>query len=202
MCEGNSVGQLRGVTAHESHIREPIDDVLERLNDPVVAESVMTVLDNAELLSTLIKGLGAFVERGDLIMDSLADSVGELKAVANTNQVPAGKLGELGAVAGQLSDALPVFSALLDSSMAAPQTIDFLAKMTDAATEGSERASSEGIKIKGLRGAVKSMKDPDIQRGMGLMMEIARSVGQKFDRSKSSSAESNSSAAAPTGVAA
>ena len=58
----------------------PVDAVVERLNDPGVAASLVTLLDNAELLSTLVVGLGGLIERSDTIMDSVADGVAEFKA--------------------------------------------------------------------------------------------------------------------------
>jgi len=67
---------------------QPIDAVAERLNDPAVAASLVTLLDNAELLSTLVLGLSGFVERGDMIMDAVADGVNEMKAASSTGDRP------------------------------------------------------------------------------------------------------------------
>lgn len=58
----------------------PIDAVEERLNDPTVAAALVTILDNAELLSTLILGLSGFVERGDTIIETVHEAVVEFKA--------------------------------------------------------------------------------------------------------------------------
>ena len=65
--------------------REPVDAVVERLNDPTVAASVVTLLDNAELLSTLVLGLSGLIERGDTIADSLAAGVAELSEGARAS---------------------------------------------------------------------------------------------------------------------
>lgn len=46
------------------HTAEPVDAVIDRLNDPAVAAALVTVLDHAELLSSLVVELAAFMERG------------------------------------------------------------------------------------------------------------------------------------------
>lgn len=63
------------------HTAEPIDAVLDRLNDPAVAAAMVTLLDNIDLLSTLVVGLAGFMDRGDTIMDSASESAGVEKGM-------------------------------------------------------------------------------------------------------------------------
>lgn len=167
-------------TDSTSHIHEPVDAVLERLNDPGVAASIVTLLDNAELMSTLVLGLSAFLERGDMIIDALAESVNDVKAATSESASSLPSSAELRDLARQGREALPLLSTILDSSMASKETIDLLGTMTDAATEGVARAQENGTRVKGARGALKALKDKDTQYGMGVMMEIAKSIGQKY----------------------
>lgn len=63
-------------TAHGyagGHTAEPVDAVMDRLNDPAIAAAMVTLLDNAEMLSTLVLGLAGFMKRGDTIPDSVAE---------------------------------------------------------------------------------------------------------------------------------
>lgn len=168
-------------TDSQSHIHEPVDAVLERLNDPGVAASMVTLLDHAELLSTLVLGLGAFMERGDLIVDAIAESVNDAKAAASEGSSSLPPLAEMTKLAKQGQEALPLLSMVLDSPMARPATIDLLGTMTEAAVDGAARAQQEGTKIKGARGTLKALKDPDVQHGLGVMIEIAKSIGQKYN---------------------
>ena len=167
-------------TAGAHAAAEPIDAVTERLNDPAVAASLVTLLDNSELLSTLVLGLGGFVERGDLIMDAVAEGVGDMKAGASqggTSELPS--ISELGAVAGQLTSAAPLLTNVLDSSIATPETIAVLSNLADAAAEGQRAAAANNTKVDGLRGVARTLKDPEVQAGLGVLVEIARALGRK-----------------------
>ena len=157
----------------------PVDAVTERLNDPAVAASLVTLLDNAELLSTLVLGLGGFVERGDIIMDAVAEGVGDMKAAMGQEggtELPS--VSELGSMAGQLTAAAPLLTDVLDSSIATPETIDALSKLADAAAEGQRAAAANNTKVEGVRGVARTLKDPDVQTGLGVLVEIARALGR------------------------
>ena len=162
------------------HTAEPVDAVLDRLNDPAVAASLVTLLDNAELLSTLVLGLSGFVERGDIIMDSVAESVNEFKGAAKGQGANLPPLSELSATAGMLAASAPALSRVLDSHMTSPETIDLLSTMSEAATEGAANAKTNDTKVDGPISAYRAMKDSDVQKGLGLMIEIARALGRRM----------------------
>lgn len=163
------------------HGHEPIDAVTERLNDPAVAASLVTVLDNAELLSTLVLGLGGLVQRGDMIMDAVAEGVNDIRA-ASASQGDRGvpSLSELVAVASQLSAAAPLLQQVLDSKIASAETVEVLSLVSDAAAEGVENARRKDREITGVFSAAKTLRDPEVQRGLGLIVEIARALGRRM----------------------
>ncbi|MFN3214999.1 MAG: DUF1641 domain-containing protein [Acidimicrobiales bacterium] len=158
---------------------EPIDAVAERLNDPAVAASLVTLLDNAELLSTLVLGLSGMVSRSEMIIDSFADGVGDLRAAAESRPEGAPSLSDLGAVAGELAAAAPALRQVLSSPMVSPATIDLLSLVSDAAVEGAETARRNETSISAF-GALKALKEPEVQRGLGLLIEISRSLGRRL----------------------
>jgi hypothetical protein len=176
------------MTAVEAHGAEntyqPVDAVMERLNDPAIAASLVTLLDHAELLSMLVLGLGGFIARGDVIMDAVADSVNELKASGGplSGSSELSTLREAAAVAKQLAASAPLLSQILDSSMARPETIQLLSDVSDAATEGAERARTNETRVTGPLSALKTLKDPDVQHGLGMLVEISRSLGRRMGR--------------------
>ena len=158
----------------------PVDAITERLNDPGVAASLVTLLDNSELLSTLVLGLAGFMERGDMIMDAFAEGVGDMKAAASQNgdsDLPS--ISELGAVAGQLSSAAPVLTNVLDSSITDPASIAAVSDLADALNEGRANALANDTKVTGVRDLMKTMKDPDVQKGLGLLVEVSKSLGRR-----------------------
>lgn len=167
------------ITQSETH--QPIDAIAERLNDPAVAASLVTLLDNAELLSTLVLGLSGFIERGDIIMDAVADGVNEFKATG-ASVAPEGmpSVSELSALAGQLAGAAPVLTQLLESSVVKPETLSLLNDVSEAATEGAENARRNDTSVSGVRGTMKVLKDPEVAKGLGLLVEIARSLGRRM----------------------
>ncbi len=167
-------------SASDAAAHRPIDAVTERLDDPAVAASLVTLLDNAELLSTLVLGLAGMMERGDMIMDAVAEGVHDFKE-AGGFQRPEGAptIAELGALAGQLSEATPLLHQVVESPMARPETIELLGLLAASATEGADAARENDTRL-GAFGAYRSLRDPDVQRGVGLIIEIARSLGRKL----------------------
>lgn len=165
---------------HESH--QPVDAVMERLNDPAIAASLVTLLDNAELLSTLVLGLSGFIERSDVVMDAIAGSVAEFKASGGplSDASELAMLREAASVARQVAASAPLLAQILDSSMARPETVQLLSEVSDAATEGVARARADDTRVTGAFAALKTLKDPEVQRGLGVLVEISRSLGRRM----------------------
>lgn len=159
---------------------QPIDALTERLNDPAVAASLVTLLDNAELLSTLVLGLSGMMERGDMIMDAVAEGVSDFKASGGAGATGLPSPSELATVAGQLAASGPALTAVLDSAMVRPDTIALLSDVSEAATEGVATAKANGTEIGGVRDLFKTMRDPEVQRGLGMLVEIAKAFGRRL----------------------
>jgi hypothetical protein len=159
----------------------PVDAVVERLNDPAVAAALVTLLDNAELLSTLVLGLGGVISRGELIMDAVAEGVNDFKASrgdAPAPQIPS--LSEVSAITSELIAAGPALERVLNSKMVEADTIELLSTVSEAATEGVARARAEGTRVGGPISAVRAMRDDDVQRGLGVLIEISRALGRRL----------------------
>lgn len=161
---------------------QPVDAVVERLNDPAVAAALVSLLDNVELLSTLVHGLSSFVERGDTIMDSLATGLTELRTAnaESPRKVELPSLDQLSDLAGALTRATPLITDVLDSHMVSPETVDVLSLVSEAAVEGAANARKQGSTVGGLRAALRILKDPEVGRGLGLLVEIAKSLGRRL----------------------
>ena len=171
------------MTASESTTagsRAPIEAVAERLNDPGVAAALVTLLDNAELLSTLVLGLSGFVERGDMIMDAVAEGVNDFKAAGGARPEGMPSIAELGSVAGSLAQTGPVLDELLASAMVRPETIALLSDVSEAATEGVANAKANDTRVAGIRNIVSILRDDDVQRGLGMVVEISRALGRRM----------------------
>lgn len=166
----------------------PGDALAQRLKDPQIAASLSTILDHADLLAILVVGVGGFIRRAETISDSLVSSVAEVRQAASAagTELPlagidVAGLGEtLGRLGSALVDAAPALEKLLHSPLTDPQTADVLADLGSALLEGKRAADADRRGPKGVFALMKSLKDPDVSRGLGFMIHIARAFGRKL----------------------
>lgn len=159
----------------------PSEALARRLDDPATAEALGTLLDNAELLAVLVQGLAGFVARSDTIVEAFAGGVSELKTAAGGQAAKLPSLAEAGTIAGQLSEALPIINHVLESKMLDPATIEMLAEVSSATTQGFNKARDNDVTVTAF-GAFKALREPEVQRGLGYLIEIARALGRSGNK--------------------
>lgn len=162
---------------------DPVAALVERLDDPVVADSLNTLLDHADLLAVLVSGLSGLVSRGDTITDSISDGVVELRGVAGADGMP--DLGTLIAtvqrltgLVGPLGDILPTIEHLMTSDLADPRVVDVASMASRAVVRGA--ASTDYPQVSGPLSLLRALKDDDVSRGLGFALAIAKSLGQEL----------------------
>ncbi|EKF24404.1 hypothetical protein C731_1609 [Mycolicibacterium hassiacum DSM 44199] len=165
----------------------PRNDLIRRLEDPKTAAALGQLLDHAELVAFLVDSIDGFVRRADVISDSVASGVAEVKQLAGSNgqrpwpAVDVAALSEtvarLGAAAAA---AAPVVERLLNSPLTDPQTADTLAQLGEAVVAGRQAAAADRRGPKGIFALMRATKDPDVARGLGFMIHIARAVGRSL----------------------
>lgn len=164
----------------------PGDDLVARLDDPKIASSISLILDHADLLATIIVGLDGMLRRADVIGDNLAAGVAEVKGLAGNGQRPwpSVDLAALSDTVTRLSsaavDASPAIERLLNSPLTDVKTADVLADLGEALLEGREAAAADPRGPKGIFALMRVAKDPDVSRGLGFMIHIARAFGQRL----------------------
>jgi uncharacterized protein DUF1641 len=166
----------------------PGDEVIARLDDPGIASSLSLILDHADLLATIIVGLDGLLRRADVIGDNLASGVAEVRnlAAAGNGQRPwpSVDLAALSDTITRLSaaavDATPALDRLLRSPLTDPQTADVLAEIGHALLEGKQAAAADPRGPKGVFALMRVTKDPDVSRGLGFMIQIARAFGRRL----------------------
>ena len=52
--------------------------------------------------------------------------------------------------------------------------------LSEAATEGAAVARANDTEITGVISAAKTLRDPEVQKGLGFIIEIARSIGRRM----------------------
>lgn len=144
----------------------PADELLERLDDPRVAGSLALILDHADLLAMLVAGIHGVFERGDTIANAIADGVAEMRGTGDGGLVSnlAGAAPSLGAVLGSASD--PRFG---------PTVALLVESLVDGKEEFSKNPSGPGS----VFGLLRALKDDDVSRGLGLLIQVAKALGRK-----------------------
>ncbi|MBS4727592.1 DUF1641 domain-containing protein [Mycobacterium sp. SM1] len=166
----------------------PGDDLIQRLDDPRIASSLSAILDHADLLATIIASLDGLLRRAEVISDSVVCGVAELReATASANGQRAWPSVDIAAISDsvtRLSSAFiactPAVERVLRSPLADPQTAEVLAQVGEALSEGREAIAADPRGPKGVFALMRAMKDPDVSRGLGFMIHIARAFGQKL----------------------
>jgi uncharacterized protein DUF1641 len=198
VCEHGHTAEEDSVTAQASLIA-PLDDesltatpnvdaLKRRLDDPAVAESVSLILDHVDLVATLLTGLDGLVRRGDVISDSVASAVDEVRTASagrpGAKLLPDIDLPRLQSTLGDLASAVveiaPTLKALLHSGITDPATVRLLADAGDALVEGKAAADQNPRGPRGVFALVRVTKDPDVSRGLGLLIQVARAFGKKL----------------------
>lgn len=166
----------------------PGDEVIARLDDPRIASSISLILDHADLLATIIVGLDGLLRRAEVIGDNVASGVAEVRdlAAAGNGQRPwpsvdlAALSGSVTRLSAAVVDATPALDRLLHSPLTDPQTADVLAEVGEALLEGKQAATADPRGPKGVFALMRVTKDPDVSRGLGFMIQIARAFGKRL----------------------
>ncbi|MGY2876100.1 uncharacterized protein YjgD (DUF1641 family) [Marmoricola sp. URHA0025 HA25] len=166
--------------------------LVERLEDPRVAAGLQNLLDHVDLLAILVVGLDGFIGRSEVIGEALADSVTELRTVADATMPAepvdvAGVVGSLAALSAALPKLTPALTRvadedylgnMLDSDIFSPDSLAHIGLLANAVNQGASDAAEQPIQVKGAMSMYRQLKDPDIARGLGYTLSILKAVGR------------------------
>lgn len=166
------------------------DALRDRLDDPRIAESLISLLDHADLLAIIVAGLDGFIRRGEEIGESLLSAVDEFNGTSLTGAIPGvaslkdvdlqALAGSLASLSGALVGATPALNTLLTSRLTDPHAAEVLALLGQALVEGKAAADADPGGPKGMFGLWRATKDKDITRGLGFMIQVARAFGRRL----------------------
>jgi Protein of unknown function (DUF1641) len=164
---------------------DPAQALAGRLAEPRTAAALNTLLDHADLLAVLVTGLDGLVSRSDTITESLIDGVTELRAAGEPARAGAAQLvttaQQLGTLTPALLDKLPVLEALLGSDLADPKVIELASMASRAVVSGAGQAERSELKVSGVIGLLRALRDPDVSRALGFVLSIAKALGKELD---------------------
>jgi hypothetical protein len=151
----------------------PAAALAARLNEPQVAASLNSLLDHADLLALVAVALDGFLSRGDVIANTLAEAVGELRGANPTN--PLAGVDVKGLVASA-KDAAPALQTLL-GQVTEPRVVEVVGHLTAAVAEAE---SVHAPAPTGALALLRALKDPDTAAGLGFLLQVAKSFGRQL----------------------
>ncbi len=168
----------------------------QRLNDPVVAAALTSLLDRAELLAVLLQGLDEMVARSEVIGDNLAGSFNELRTTVQSNKALADSGVDLQALveaATSLAAVLPraapgmvaavetgAIDKLFASGVISTEAVDQVAVVATGLVRGSSAFATQPVHVGGALSLMRMLKDPDISRALSYFATVAKAIGQEL----------------------
>jgi hypothetical protein len=146
-----------------------------RLDDPKVAAALGLILDNSDTLALGLVALDGLLRRADTIGGNIESSLKDVKAVADSFSYLAAPTKRLTQEAPQIADAA---EALLESGMLSREVVNLLGRLAGAMVEGAEQAKARRTTVAGVLPALRALKDPDVARGLGFLIEVSRALGK------------------------
>lgn len=153
----------------------PADVLRARLDDPEVAAALLTLLDNADVLALAVQSLDGLLRRADVISNNVAGGLGDVRALAESVQFLVEPTRKMAEEAPQIADAA---TALLESGMLKREVVDLLGQFAAALLAGRAAAQRNRTSVNGVWGTLAVLKDPEVGRGLGLLVEVARALGR------------------------
>ena len=164
--------------------------LLEQLGNPQTIANLQTVLSKLEVAAFALTAIDGFVRRGDEITDAISASLGDARTLVGFLDLEKLK------ILPQALEALPVLlnSGILDhlpqfanaattfveSGLLNPATVKALAETGDHLSASYDEVKKLPPKHTSLLGLVKALSDPDVNRSVTLMLEMARYYGKKI----------------------
>ncbi len=175
-----------------------------RLGEPATFEAINQVLDRIDLVAASLEMMDSFLRRGDEVADNMAESVREVVGMAPTEEVA--MLSTLAEALPQLLQILPLFvqmipqlmevterlqtileseefAALMSSGVFAPRTVGIIAEVGNAMVDGYEAARRQP-EPPSLWQLFRSMRDPEVRRALGFLVEFGSRLGQAVSPDK------------------
>jgi len=151
----------------------PAEALRARLDEPQVAAALNNLLDHADLLAIVAVAFDGFLSRGDVIADTLAEAVGELRGAGVGN--PLAGVDVKGLV-GSAKAAAPAIQNLL-GQVSDPRTVETVTQLTTAVAEAKKNPAPAPT---GALALLRALKDPEVSAGLGFLLNVAKQFGRQI----------------------
>ena len=159
---------------------EGVSELMARLSDPQTVAALNSLLDNLPLIAIMVRGLDEFMRRADVVADTVADSLREVKAGSESTGMNLRDTSEqLAILIPALAEAAPAIKRVVESTIVAEDAVDVVNAAAESLIEGGEKTHRQDLRI-GLGGALKASREPDFQRGLAMMVEVLTALGRRL----------------------
>ncbi|GAB22334.1 hypothetical protein GOPIP_030_00040 [Gordonia polyisoprenivorans NBRC 16320 = JCM 10675] len=154
----------------------------DRLADPEVADSLMSLLDHADLVAILVEGVDGILRRGDDLSNTLIDAMSEARATLTADDSPfaginADEVKDAARSAVALAkQAGPLLAALADSGAVNAGTVGAAGRLAGALGD-ADATYSAGMSVPSAWGIARALRDRNVRSGLAYLLEVARSLG-------------------------
>lgn len=152
----------------------PAEALKARLDEPQVAAALNNLLDHADLLALVAVAVDGFLSRGDVIANTLAEAVGELRGAGGVPNPLAGV--DVKGLLASAKDAAPAVQKLV-GSVSDPKVVDVVGQLTAAVGEATTVHAPAPT---GALALLRALKDPDTAAGLGFLLQVAKSFGSRI----------------------
>jgi hypothetical protein len=180
------------------------DVLLEKLEDPRIAEALVSLLDKSDKLAVFADMLEAFLQRSEGMLESVSKSVGQLGRAGTTalkKSLENFDLDDLKSASGQLQGMLPFvrdlaneFGVLKEAGFFDADVVQILGRTGRAMAATVRDPKAHSTDARGIFSLIGLLKDPDIARSLNFMISFARHFGGDLNPGGAGFAKSTTSA--------
>ncbi len=190
-----TAGQLAQTAARADLDALARSGLLERLTDPDTLEQLNQLLDRLPLVTVLVQGLEELLQRGEVVADSVADSLRELvQALSCVDQESLACLirslpkliraGNELVESGILDEAFPKLvragEEMLASGMLDPEVVRTLGGLGKTLADSCREAQQQSVEpVGGLWGLYRATRDPEVQKALGFLVAVAKGFARR-----------------------
>jgi hypothetical protein len=156
------------------------DLLLEKLQDPKVAESLVSLLEKSQVLNE-------FLERSEVMLNSITKGVGQLgrAGVATLSKTfQSVELDDIKSAGGQLQTMIPAvrdlmgeLGSLKESGFFDPDVVKLFSRTARAMSAAARDPDAHSDDTYGIFSIGSLLKDPDIARTLNFFIAFARHFG-------------------------
>jgi len=168
------------------------DYLLEKLQDPKVVESLISLLEKSQVLND-------FLERGEEMLNSISKGVGEFGragSIALSKSLETVDLDDLKAAGENLKGMIPAvrdvvneLGSLKQAGFFDPEVVKIIGRTGRAMSAAARDPEAHSNATRGIFSLIGLLKDPEIARTLNFMISFARHFGGDLDRDGAGSAK-------------